>query len=325
MSKTLRYLADNEDFGAHHFKPALVFSKAPTARLAGHTKPFAQGGAVNPTKPRKPPQAHLPVPAPSGPKPLPNGGYAKGGKVQKMAMGGAPMPMGALSAPMGAPPMGAPGMGAPPPAPMAAPAPRARPQAPSVGAGPLSGGGPPSALGQAIGTMIGKEAVKKMLPHLGKHAHHKKGHKKSHAPKPRITEPAAPPESEPLPIAAAKGGHIAPKHPEMQISHNKRGGYVMHMKKGGRVPKPDGDAAQDRAMVSKGVHQHEGNMHKGEPKTALKLAGGGLVNRPPADPMTRRTARNITPGGEVPYGVEPSHEGNRSPITKLNDGGRVRR
>ena len=33
------------------------------------------------------------------------------------------------------------------------------------------------------------------------------------------------------------------------------------------------DAVQDRRMISRGVHQHEAALHKGKPKTKLKLGG----------------------------------------------------
>jgi hypothetical protein len=33
------------------------------------------------------------------------------------------------------------------------------------------------------------------------------------------------------------------------------------------------DTAQDRAIVTRGVHQHEANLHKGKAKTKLKLGG----------------------------------------------------
>lgn len=46
-------------------------------------------------------------------------------------------------------------------------------------------------------------------------------------------------------------------------------------KRGGAV---DGDEAQDRGMIARGVHEHESNMHKGEPKTKLRLASGGEVD-----------------------------------------------
>jgi hypothetical protein len=49
-----------------------------------------------------------------------------------------------------------------------------------------------------------------------------------------------------------------------------RAGY----KSGGTV---DPDAAQDKGMISKGVHQHESAMHKGAGKTKLALKSGGRV------------------------------------------------
>lgn len=36
-------------------------------------------------------------------------------------------------------------------------------------------------------------------------------------------------------------------------------------------PQARGDKKQDKQMVKSGVHQHESNMHKGKPKTKLKL------------------------------------------------------
>jgi len=38
------------------------------------------------------------------------------------------------------------------------------------------------------------------------------------------------------------------------------------------------DERSDRQMVTRGVHQHEGAMHPGHKKTALKLRGGGLCD-----------------------------------------------
>jgi hypothetical protein len=43
-----------------------------------------------------------------------------------------------------------------------------------------------------------------------------------------------------------------------------------HMK---AKPSTRSDTAQDRAIVTRGVHQHEANLHKGKPKTKLKLGG----------------------------------------------------
>lgn len=40
-----------------------------------------------------------------------------------------------------------------------------------------------------------------------------------------------------------------------------------------------GDVQQDKAMVKKGVGQHESALHRGQPKTDLKLAHGGSTSR----------------------------------------------
>ena len=47
-----------------------------------------------------------------------------------------------------------------------------------------------------------------------------------------------------------------------------------YKKDGGAV-----DTAQDKAMVKKGVGQHEAKLHKGEPKTELKLKMGGRAKK----------------------------------------------
>lgn len=39
------------------------------------------------------------------------------------------------------------------------------------------------------------------------------------------------------------------------------------------------DIAQDKAVVKKGVAQHESALHKGEPKTELKLKSGGRAKK----------------------------------------------
>jgi hypothetical protein len=39
-------------------------------------------------------------------------------------------------------------------------------------------------------------------------------------------------------------------------------------------PPPRSDAAQDRRIVSRGIHQHETKLHPGKPKTKLKLGRG---------------------------------------------------
>ena len=43
--------------------------------------------------------------------------------------------------------------------------------------------------------------------------------------------------------------------------------------------KDDSDISQDKAIVKKGVSQHEAKLHKGEPKTELKLRSGGRAKK----------------------------------------------
>jgi hypothetical protein len=43
--------------------------------------------------------------------------------------------------------------------------------------------------------------------------------------------------------------------------------------------KDDSDISQDKAIVKKGVSQHEAKLHKGEPKTELKLKSGGRAKK----------------------------------------------
>jgi hypothetical protein len=50
--------------------------------------------------------------------------------------------------------------------------------------------------------------------------------------------------------------------------------YGGKMKDGGKT-----DVVQDKAMVKKGVKQHESALHKGEPKTELKLKTGGRAKK----------------------------------------------
>lgn len=67
---------------------------------------------------------------------------------------------------------------------------------------------------------------------------------------------------------------------------------IIKMKTGGSVDKAieayekrerktevSGDIAQDKAIVKKGVKQHESNLHKGQPKTELKLKTGGRAKK----------------------------------------------
>lgn len=107
------------------------------------------------------------------------------------------------------------------------------------------------------------------------------------------------------------------------------------MAKGGHA-----DAAQDRALISKMLKQHEsgegdrmGKARGGRatlPKAmkAKALQSHSPINTPPRNPTTTTTPRNIMPGGAMAYGVQPSSEpavaGSGQGIPQLADGGRVR-
>ena len=57
----------------------------------------------------------------------------------------------------------------------------------------------------------------------------------------------------------------------------KEGGQVAY--KSRKQYKDDSDISQDKAIVKKGVSQHEAKLHKGEPKTELKLRSGGRAKK----------------------------------------------
>lgn len=144
----------------------------------------------------------------------------------------------------------------------------------------------------------------------------------------------------------AHGGHSV-LHGDGRMTHHKHDGSPAAT-----------DMAQDAAMVESGVHQHEDHLHDGE-HTDMHFARGGMVpgmgmhmhkgrsrkphmpkgepgmgeaepvNRPPRNPMMSTTPRNAMPGGNMPYGVQPSAEpdvaGSEQNIPQLRGGGRMRR
>jgi len=57
----------------------------------------------------------------------------------------------------------------------------------------------------------------------------------------------------------------------------KEGGQVAY--KSRKQYKDDSDISQDKAIVKKGVSQHEAKLHKGQPKTELKLRSGGRAKK----------------------------------------------
>lgn len=84
----------------------------------------------------------------------------------------------------------------------------------------------------------------------------------------------------------------------------RRAGY----RDGGRVhsdvkDEKEEDAKSDKALVAKGVHQHEAHDHKGEPKTQLRLRRGGHVEGVAAHSRLDRRARGGALGGHKKGGL----------------------
>jgi len=59
----------------------------------------------------------------------------------------------------------------------------------------------------------------------------------------------------------------------------KEGGSVKYESRKEHKEEMKSDMSQDKAMVKKGVRQHESSLHKGEPKTELKLKEGGRAKK----------------------------------------------
>lgn len=89
---------------------------------------------------------------------------------------------------------------------------------------------------------------------------------------------------------------------------------IVKMKTGGSVSKAieayekrerktevSGDIAQDKSLIKKGVSQHESALHKGEPKTELKLKSGGRAKKEVG------TVKKYKCGGGV-YGAKKTKE-----------------
>lgn len=134
--------------------------------------------------------------------------------------------------------------------------------------------------------------------------------------------------------------HVTSQH-DREIHHHEHGGYTVkhddgrithHGHDGHPVGAPGMAMGGEKAMIAKGIHQHEDHEHDGE-HTDIKLARGGMpgmgklprgmrpkvahahplgeesaLNRPPMNPMHTATPRNSMPGGQMGYGVEPSAE-----------------
>ena len=142
-------------------------------------------------------------------------------------------------------------------------------------------------------------------------------------------------------------------HPDGHTSHHSASGEVL-MHGGASRFGDGGDVAQDKKMVTKGVHEHEDHLHGGE-HTEMHLAHGGMprlprnmkpkahsfhplgeesaLNRPPHNPNMTRTPHNAMPAGQMGYGVQPSDEAGamdgmdesgNSGVTPMRKGGKAR-
>jgi hypothetical protein len=183
------------------------------------------------------------------------------------------------------------------------------------------------------------------------------------APMARHRQPSAPPAAPPMggdagemTMGHAHGGHIEHcahggyivHHPGGMKTHHHADGSMMADDEGGEH---DADEAEDKAMVAKGIHEHEAHDHKGEQQTDLHLARGGHAHpRLPRDmtpaagrghssigagmrkpskgiQMPRSSPASQTEGGPMGFGVNPSEEpdigGGGAPTMK--NGGRFKR
>ena len=64
-----------------------------------------------------------------------------------------------------------------------------------------------------------------------------------------------------------------------KINCYREGGQVTYKSRKAGKEDMSSDVTQDKALVKKGVKQHEAALHEGEPKTELKLKTGGRVKK----------------------------------------------
>jgi hypothetical protein len=79
-----------------------------------------------------------------------------------------------------------------------------------------------------------------------------------------------------------------------KIQYFKDGGSVSAKKVVNKTISASADIAQDKALVKKGVSQHEAFLHKGEPKTELKLKTGGRAKKDCGTVKKYKTGGNVT-------------------------------
>jgi hypothetical protein len=144
---------------------------------------------------------------------------------------------------------------------------------------------------------------------------------------------------------ARHGGMEHMHDPESEYVHRAHGGHMKghesprkHHAKGGHAGHPD--EAQDRALIKRMMAEHE----KGEGEDQ-HFARGGMpipnqrfprsmkpavshrsspINTPPRNPGVSSSVPNEMPGGQMPYGVQPSDEGDGG-MPAMSRGGAMRK
>jgi len=103
--------------------------------------------------------------------------------------------------------------------------------------------------------------------------------------------------------AYKKGGKVAARMAESRGMERKKANARVAESRGMERAEMRKDMAQDKRMIAKAVHKHEGHLHKGEPKTKL-FAKGGKVK------MAMGGAAKVRQGhgqkvGKMPKGGNP--------------------
>lgn len=136
----------------------------------------------------------------------------------------------------------------------------------------------------------------------------------------------------------AGGGGVEDQHDSSEYAHGgrtkKADGGLMHDDASNTSTSPAGSFPEEPTSMPRQMGTDETAMARGG---RARLPSGmkpsamqrhSPINTPPRNPTTTRTPRNIMPGGQMAYGVQPSSEpdpaGADQGIPQLADGGKVR-
>lgn len=132
----------------------------------------------------------------------------------------------------------------------------------------------------------------------------------------------------------AHGGHSI-HHADGHVTHHGADGQAVHMSHGGQHP---GEGTHvEKLMAGKHAepdgdeHMARGGMTTRIPHSMRPKAAGmhSPINTPPRNPQRSPSPRNQMPGGQMPYGVEPSAEpddaGSEQGIPQLRKGGHMKK